>query len=140
MPASHVTRDQQRAQAAYERIMKVDREPWRKDYGRQCLNLPFLIQRCGLCQAITFLDSKSAADSREYLRYLLRDFAEVSGIADSQAELVTAVRGSSNMGADNTLRQYQWMTREALACSIWFKRYAEAVLKVQLGEGEDTDR
>ena len=34
------------------------------------------------------------------------------------------------------LLEYQQLTREALKCAQWFKRYAEAVLKVQAGGDE----
>ncbi len=136
MPETAVvrTREQQRAEKAFQRIRAASNEPWAREYGRLCLRLPALIQQCGLCQALTFYEAKGAADVRGQSRNpefhrLLEDLAEVSGLAPNRAVLLDEVRKAD-------LVRYQWMTRELLRCAVWFKRYAEAYLKVQPGEEE----
>lgn len=117
-----ITRDQRRAQSAFQRIKDVERSAWPKEYGRQCLRLPALIHQCGLCQALAFLQAKGA--KRDECRQLLADIVGVAGL------------GSAEHVRDAELTQYQILTREALACAQWFKRYAEAILRVEAG-GEE---
>ncbi len=134
MPETDVirTREQQRAEGAFRRVRDVSQESWAKEYGRLCLRLPALIQQCGLCQALTFYEAKGAAVEDGKLKHpefyrLLDDLAKVSGLADGRQTLLDRVRAAD-------ILQYQWMTRELLRCAVWFKRYAEAYLKVQSGE------
>lgn len=118
-----ITRGQRRAQAAFERIRFAERSAWAEDYGRQCLHLPALIHQCGLCQTLTFLEAKNTP-KKPWFGQLL---ADVIGVAC--LESTAHVR-------DAEVSEYQRLTREALACAQWFKRYAEAVLKVEAG-GEE---
>ncbi len=127
MPDAVRTREQHRAQAAYDRVSAVAGEPWKEDYGRQCVHLPALIQQSGLCQALAFLDAKGADERKKpCFHRLLDDLAAVTRLAPDGRRLAGEARQ-----ADVT--RYQWMTIEALKCAQWFKRYAEAVLKVEAG-------
>jgi len=112
------TREQVRAQSAYVRIEALLSESpaWIKDYGRQSLRLPALIHHCGLCQALAFLESKSAGEKGEAYRRLLSDLATVSGLGGLASEA---------RGAD--IAKYIRMTQEAIASAEWLKRYAEAL-------------
>ncbi len=125
------SRDQQRAQAAFERVMAVSTEAWRTDYGRQCLHLPALIHQCGLCQAMAFLQAKGSDGGKPWFTRLLRDFGQVTQPGMSPEEFTETVR---KIG----VQAYQRTSREALQCAQYFKRYAEAILKVKPGdEGEE---
>ena len=99
--------------------MNIKDEDCAEDYARQCLNLPALIHQCGLCQALAFLESKGK-------NVLLDDLAISSSLAKDAQSLTDKVRKAE-------MQQYQWMSREMLSCALWFKRYAEAVLKVEHG-------
>lgn len=128
------TRDQKRAQEAYQAIRRVkDQGRFAENYGRQCLRLPALIHQCGLCQALAFFQAKGGEvgdkKGKEYFHQVLQDLAKVSGLGESGEKL--AERAWSE-----DMKTYQWMTREAMASAQWLKRYAEAVLKVESG-GED---
>jgi CRISPR-associated protein Cmr5 len=118
-----ITRDQRRAQAAFDRIKGAQREDWAEDYGRQCLHLPALIHQCGLCQTLTFLEAKEA--KKPWFKRLREDVIGVAGL-----ESTAHVR-------DMDVSEYQRLTRETLACVQWFKRYAEAILKVEAGGEEE---
>ena len=118
-----ITRDQRRAQAAFDRIKGAEHSAWAEDYGRQCLHLPALIHQCGLCQALTFLEAK--APKKPWYGQLLADVIGVAGL-----ESTAHVR-------DIDASEYQRLTRETLACVQWFKRYAEAILKVEAGGEEE---
>jgi CRISPR-associated protein Cmr5 len=114
-------RDQVWAQRASARVSARQPEPWGKKYGIQCLHLPAMIHQCGLCQALTFLEAKA---KDEHLA-LLDDLAAALGFG-TRAVLVDRARSSA-------LTAYQQMSREALGCSNYFKRYAEAIIRVELG-------
>ncbi len=126
------TRDQQRAQAAYEAVSKVAQErkkEWKEGYGRQCYRLPALIHECGLCQTVAFLEAKDKGKKDTYFHHVLEDLANT-------ALPLTDVTGFSKKVRSDGMKDYQWLTREAMACAQWMKRYAEAILKVDSTEGK----
>ena len=120
-----ITREQRRAQAAFRKIKQAQGSAQPEAYGRQCLHLPALIHQCGLCQALTFLEAK--APKKPECRELLADILEAAGI------------GSTANVRDAEVTAYQRMTRDALACAQWFKRYAEAILRVEAGGDEGSN-
>lgn len=119
------TREQQRAYGAHQRVSAVA-PGMREEYGRQCLHLPALIHESGLCQALAFMEAKGANPKKPHFMRLLEDLAAVGDLGASAAVMTKRAREAE-------LAEYQHMTREALACAQWFKRYAEAVLKAELG-------
>lgn len=136
------TRDQQYASAIYEQVMKVKEEDKVKresgakgediatSYGSMAHTLPILIHTSGLAQALAFVASrKDDAGAKR----LLQDLHEIiSGSADG--DLLQSVRGSD-------LREYMYLTEQALAALLWYKRYAQAILGVKAGEqGEKSPR
>ncbi len=117
-----MTRDQERAQAAYKAITSVRND--KKKYGIQCLKLPALIQQCGLCQTTAFFRAKAKNDKNSYFFSLLKDLAHaMNANLNGNQTLDDKVR-TADIG------EYLHLTREALACAQWFKRYAEAILRV----------
>jgi len=119
-------REQERARGAFEKVTAVAKESWSKKYGRLCLRLPTLLTTNGLCQTLAFLDAKGKP---EHLR-LVADLAEVSALAPGAREF-------SSLARTETGRGYMRMTAESLRCALYFKRYAEAVLKADLISGDD---
>jgi CRISPR-associated protein Cmr5 len=123
------TKEQDRAVAAHEavkNVKKTEDAKLQKEYGQICLDLPFLILKNGLCQTVAYYEAKGHK-KRQY-ELLLEDFAKVcSGAAGP--DYAKKVREAE-------VADYQRMTHEALACAQWFKRYAEAVLKVVPGDAE----
>lgn len=117
------TRQQERAAAAYTRVNAMLGQAKQKDYGRLCLHLPALIHQCGLCQTVAFLQAK-AKDKTESAHFrVLEDLAGVMKTLD----LPKAARNGQ-------LGEYLQLSREAMRAAEWMKRYAEAVLKVELGD------
>ncbi len=113
------TADQKRAQAAFARVNAVasKSEAFKKKYSTQCRRLPQLIQRCGLCQTVAFLQSKK---TEEAIGHALDDFARVT--AENDADTF------ARQCRESHLSEYQRLTRHALQCAAWMKRYAEALL------------
>lgn len=114
-----VTRDQARAQRAYQRVSIQQKTEKEADYQRFSKNFPALIQACGLAQAIAYGQvkdpCKDAPDS------YMADLAYVTG-ASSVDELAHQARTAP-------LPLYQRLSRDTLAAAAWLKRYAEALLK-----------
>ena len=107
-------------------LRPLKKKSWKKDYGRQCLKLPVLIHKCGLCQTLSFFKAKYAEKpDKAYYNQLMIDIKQAMGITGDALHDIA-------LQAD--FAEYQWMTREALACADWFKRYAEAILKVEPGD------
>ncbi len=113
-PKPKPTRDQRRAQAAFDAIDAMRGNPEGKgDYGRYAIRLPALIHAAGLCQALAFLEAKS---KKPGVKKLLDDFQRTAGLESKS----TRTAG---------ITEYQRMTREAMHCAEWFKRYSEAFLE-----------
>lgn len=125
-------RDQNRAMNAYGKVEAVSKQhdqPFGKKYGSICLKFPAMIQYNGLCQAVAFHQAKAA--KQEYSRLFLSDLAKVV-YADDTKDLEALAGAARSLDS----APYQWLTRETMHCAVWFKRYAEAVLRVEPGEEE----
>ncbi len=122
------TRDQIRAQKAYEKVSAAAQQPATKDdYGRQCYHLPALIHQCGLCEAISFFLAKGA--KKDYFRSVLTDLADMMGWPECDNQHRTAEDFAGKVRGFDVVK-YMHYSREAMSCAQWLKRYAEAILKV----------
>ncbi len=115
------TKEQIRAKTIHALIEQAEKQTYKAAYGRLCLRLPFLIRANGLCQTLAFLEAKQTEKKPEFGQ-LIADLAKAAA----------GKAGTEYCGLARTAQtgEYLQMTREALACGQWFKRYAEAVLKV----------
>jgi CRISPR-associated protein Cmr5 len=119
------TRTQKDARAAYDRIEAIKDRPIEKKYGALALNFPVMVLQSGLAQATGFLLAKGR---EEHLAFL-NDLAGVLGEVDGQ-------RFHQQIIASD-LADYQHLTRRTLDAAGWFKRYAQGILRVEAGEGEE---
>ena len=120
MSETRGTRQQERARGAYHRVFVAQERDWKEKYGRMCRRLPFLILECGLCQTLAFLQSKVKRGEKTEFGQVLNDLSAVAGNEQDGSKYAEKAR---NVG----VTEYQRMTREALECAQWFKRYAEAL-------------
>lgn len=128
------TKDQERATLAHSLVSSLaGTEPnrLRKGYGALCLRTPALIQSSGLCQAISFYEAKAkgkdAAES-EHALYLKHLGKMVFPTNNDEFKMLP------RKARELDLQDYLQLSREALQCALWMKRYAEAVLKVSSDE------
>lgn len=125
------TLQQRYASAVYACIQDVKErydEQKQKEYGSLAMKLPILVRQAGLVQALTFVDARYR-DNREAHRHrILDDLAKVLGLP-SGADLLKRAR-------EDTLSEYAFLTQQVLWALEWFKRFAQAELKVEPGEGE----
>jgi CRISPR-associated protein Cmr5 len=114
------TREQIYATGVYELVSRVSAANKEK-YGSMAHKLPVLIRSAGLVQALVFAATR---DSEQ--RQLLTDLATVLEFPDEHA-LLNAARTAK-------LGEYMLLTEHALAALLWFKRYAQSILKVAAAE------
>lgn len=134
------SRDQEYAAQVFgqvEKLLERQRKE-QKQYGSIAHKLPVLIRSAGLAQALAFVAATAKrgkdAETNKWTpqQQLLDDLAQVLKL-QSAKELLTQSRSVS-------LDEYMFLTQNALAALLWFKRYAQSVLDVEPGEEvEDQD-
>ena len=126
-----MTREQNRANFVYKRIEKYKNdETLRKDYGSMAHRFPALLRNAGLVQALAFVKSRSNKAHKKFIYDLTSVLYELEGVQKSGEE---AFDEYFKQARKAELPQYMRLTREALAVSDWFKRFAQSVLKVEPG-------
>lgn len=124
------TRDQEYAVHAYNRVKTVKHMPEaaRDRYGSMAHKLPILIRTAGLAQALAFVNARGKDEHKR----LLDDLALTLKQQDRENLAETAMKA--------TLSEYIYLTQQALAALLWYKRFAQSVLDVQPGgKGDDND-
>lgn len=116
------------AEKAMQSIRSVEADPDcnNKDYGRLCLLFPSMVQVNGLRLTVAFFQSKGKSQKTLHQRYL-QDLAATVGSTAWETGLRT-----------NDMMDYRDLTRHVLQAAVWFKRYAEAILKVEAADGQDS--
>jgi len=139
------TRQQRLMQTALDHVdeVKGKGEGVRSFYGGLCHRLPVLIRTCGLCAALAFVHSKSqdrSGDGRseahrlllEHCRAILENHAGLGIGNGSGRELINTVQGLD-------VRGYVLAQRVLLEALVFHKRFAESVLGVEPGSGDERD-
>ena len=103
------TKEQQMAQAAFERVRGRSSGLEFEVYSSFALAFPSLVHSCGLAQALAFAQAKGRAD---YLSDLENVLGEGEGLCKRSREA--------------ELMEYMRLSRRALAASSWIKRYWQA--------------
>ncbi len=114
------TRDQKYAVDAYNRVKTVH-ETARDRYGSMAHKLPILIRTAGLAQALAFVNARG----KEEHKRLLNDLALTLKQQNRENLAETAMNAP--------LSEYIYLTQQALAALLWYKRFAQSVLDVQPG-------
>jgi CRISPR-associated protein Cmr5 len=132
------TTDQKRAKIVFEDIMEIKAKDkdgeteLAKKYGSLALAAPTLIRTAGFVQALAFYEAKGGAKGNKHHLELiknwtreLRDLKVIPEDKESLREYAT----SDSCG----LVEYMRLTREVLALSQWHRRFAQSVLKAEIG-------
>ena len=141
------TRSQQYSQQVFEQLSRLDFEAearrqaqpnaltdtqlndekakLAKQYGSLCHKFPLMVLRSGLAQATAFVWVKSKNNENSPYGVFLRDLSRLTN--GSEGESASAFQQRINA---LDLAQYQRTTRQILAASIWYKRFAESLLGV----------
>lgn len=117
------TRSQKYAARIFKQIEDLQKEHnagEQKQYGSMAHKLPVLIRTAGLSQALGFV---AARGNPMHLR-LVQDLAATLRRPDLPRDSRTAPN----------LQEYMRMTQEALDALLWYKRFAQSVLKVDASD------
>jgi CRISPR-associated protein Cmr5 len=135
-----LTRNQNYALKAYEKVSSLKERseraqqprsestvepPNASSYGVMAHKLPILIHTAGLAQALAFLQARGNPTQRE----LLNDLADTIGLENSQQLLINARTSQIN--------EYILLTRQVRAALLWYKRFAQSELHVDVGDELD---
>ncbi len=120
------TRQQQDARKIYCQVSKVDKN-LATQYARAVYRFPLLVRINGLQQTLGFYMGKAASDSGEGEECFLKHLCEL-------------LRGVDYSGLDHKvsgmeLEEYLYCSRRCLEVSIWYRRFVESVLKVDITSG-----
>jgi CRISPR-associated protein Cmr5 len=137
-----LTRNQDYALKAYEKVSSLKERseraqqprsestvepPNASSYGVMAHKLPILIHTAGLAQALAFLQARGNPTQRE----LLNDLADTIGLENSQQLLISARTSQIN--------EYILLTRQVLAALLWYKRFAQSELHVDVDDQIEQD-
>jgi CRISPR-associated protein Cmr5 len=123
------TKNQQLAEITYKLVTawkKEGKADQQQRYGGMAHNLPALIRSAGLCQALTFVDTRNEEGYKKLLDHIAKT---VQGEQSGKEKLLAAARTSE-------LLEYTRLTREVLLALNWFKRFAQSVLETDSTSGE----
>ncbi len=101
---------------------------YRKKYGTMAHKLPILVRTAGLVQAVAFVDAKS--QKVPAWQQYLDDVAQTVNHPDGQALLEASQRAN--------LSAYILLTHRVSAALVWYKRFAESILKVDQSEQDES--
>lgn len=117
------TRDQDYAITIFGQITAFGAESKEEQlrYGSLAHKLPILIRTAGLAQALAFV----AASKSKAADQILTDLAATIGL-DSKQTLLAQSRGTEQ----SSLQDYLLLTQQTLRALLWYKRFAQSILKV----------
>lgn len=123
------TRQQQYASSAHQKVVALQGRDntFRTRYGSIAHRLPVLIRSAGLAQALAYVDARGKDEGQQ----LLDDLAvvvDVEGVKNRN-DLISRSRTTA-------LLEYMYLTDQCLDALLWFKRFAQTILKVEPGEGD----
>lgn len=111
------------ALGALTHITQVEKQPSiSKDYGRLCLSFPTLVQVNGLRLAVAFYQSKAEGNRDSAHGQYLSNLGDTIGFTLWDVKYIFPEKFTA----------YSSLSKQALAASVWYKRYAEAILKVDV--------
>ncbi len=122
------TRQQRYAQEIHGLVSKRvnNNATFQNRYGALAHRMPMLIRSAGLAQALAFIDARGKVEGQA----LLDDVAfAVLGRADRQLLM--------QQSRESSLLAYMHLTQQTLDALLWFKRFAQTILKVEAGADAD---
>ena len=124
------TLDQKYSDSAYKQVLSIKEEKEEKEYkkyGAMAHKLPILIHTAGLAQALEFVHSRGEPIQQRLLEHL--------AVTIGQGDTKTLLQTVNSVPLSGYIR----LTRQTLAALLWYKRFAQSILEVDVTEsiGED---
>lgn len=123
----------ERVQAAHDKYSDKEQpkkaKAYRKKYGTMAHKLPILIRTAGLVQALAFVQAKGTKTAawQDYLNDVAHTVDRANGAALLQESQTVP------------LNEYIYLTREVSSALLWYKRFAESILKIEASDQSDDD-
>ena len=127
---------QRLAADVYDRVTQIYEEydePFRKKYGTMAHKMPVLVHTAGLMQAIAFVHAKGTKN--DAWKQFLNDLAQTLEFSRPEYNRDALLQDAQWAG----IGDYILLTRHVSNALLWYKRFAESILKVEPGD-EDKDK
>lgn len=127
---------QRLAADVYTRVMAIHDnhdESFHKKYGTMAHKMPVLVHTAGLVQAIAFVQAKGTKNLA--WRQFLNDLAQTLEPTRPDYDGIALLREAQQ----TQIGDYILLTRRVSNALLWYKRFAESILKVEPGH-EDEER
>ncbi len=133
-----LTRDQEYGARIFKQISALKQEKdggqkpagYADSYGSMAHKLPVLIRSAGLAQALAFVEARGKPAHRDLLDHLakvvLNENADGSQLAKKSRDT-------------EQLSEYMYLTHEAMAALLWYKRFAQSVLDVDASDATNEE-
>ncbi|VAW32274.1 hypothetical protein MNBD_CHLOROFLEXI01-4968 [hydrothermal vent metagenome] len=128
---------QRLAADVYERVMEIHDnhdEKYHKKYGTMAHKMPILVHTAGLMQAIAFVHAKGTKNDNDAWKQFLNDLAQTLEFSRPEYNRDALLRDAQRA----EIGDYILLTRRVSNALLWYKRFAESILKVEPGD-EDKD-
>lgn len=127
----YATKAHERVQAAHDKYPNDPNKAkaYRQKYGTMAHKLPILIRTAGLVQALAFVEAKGT--KTDAWKDYLNDVAQTVGRDNGQVLLQESQNAPVNA--------YIYLTREVSDALLWYKRFAESILKIEASDQLDED-
>jgi len=136
------SRDQEYAKQVFahvEPLLKRTRKE-QKQYGSMAHKLPVLIRSAGLAQALAFVAATAKREKEDQDSGKAKWSAQQQ-LLDDLGQILELKDGAALLSESRTVQldEYMFLTQNALAALLWYKRYAQSVLDVEPGEEADDE-
>lgn len=133
------TRSQEYANAVYEQVSEIDQQydekdpvkkKFRKQYGSMAHKLPVLVRTAGLAQALAYVEARGKEAHQELLNHLTDTLQQTSAFDIKKGSLAKQSREAD-------IGEYMHLSEQVITALLWYKRFAQSVLKVEAGEDKE---
>ncbi|HID52840.1 MAG TPA: type III-B CRISPR module-associated protein Cmr5 [Anaerolineae bacterium] len=127
---------QRLAADVYWRVMSIYEnhdEKYHKKYGTMAHKMPVLVHTAGLMQAIAFVHAKGAKN--EAWKQFLNDLAQTLEFSRPGYDGDDLLQDAQKAEIGN----YILLTRRVSNALLWYKRFAESILKVEPGHEDNEE-
>lgn len=116
-----------RVNAIYEERDKA----FHKKYGTMAHKMPILVRTAGLMQAIAFVHAKGTKNKA--WKQFLNDLAQTLEFSRPEYNGEALLRDAQQA----QIGDYVLLTRRVSNALLWYKRFAESILKVEQGDEDE---
>lgn len=126
-----MTRQQQWAKEALKRVENQKGKATESKYKTLCMKLPSLLKHSGLVQSLAFMRARD-----EIGKQFCDELAQVYGVPKEGEQSAGEVLQKRAQRAE--LNEYLVLSRDLIAVSVWFRRFAQAELRDSDGTPTDS--